>query len=132
MTMDAIPIDRLSQRNGVAALVDPSDKKLQEAAREFEAILVETMIQSMRKMVEEEEEEGESFLGGETLGKETYYDLMYQQLARAISSSARLGIEEMIQEKVKAMEGAQKKSRDLRKQEISLEELKSGRVLSDM
>lgn len=132
MITDAIPTKRLSERNGVADLADPSDKKLQEAAREFEAILVETMIQSMRKMVEEEEEEGESLLGGETLGKETYYDLMYQQLARAISSSAHLGIEEMIQEKVKAMEGAQKKSQDSRNQEISLQELKSGRVLSDM
>ncbi len=77
-------------------------RKLEEAADEFEAMLVENMMQSMRNTLEEESEEGWNDSDG--LGKETCYDLMYQQLARAISKNARLGVAEMLKTKVAAIE----------------------------
>jgi len=81
-----------------------SQNKLQEAAEDFEALLVENMVQSMRNTLEEESEDKSEGMDG--LGKEIYNDLMYQQLARAISRNARLGVAEMLKNKVNAMENA--------------------------
>jgi len=81
-----------------------SQNKLQEAAEDFEALLVENMVQSMRNTLEEESEDKSEGMDG--LGKEIYNDLMYQQLARAISRNARLGVAEMLKNKVNAIENA--------------------------
>jgi murein DD-endopeptidase MepM/ murein hydrolase activator NlpD len=81
-----------SQATGKARLAD--------AAKEFEALLAEAMLRSMRGALDEEEETGEGY------GRGIYEEMMYQQLARTISQKPGLGIARMMDLKLAQQEQA--------------------------
>jgi murein DD-endopeptidase MepM/ murein hydrolase activator NlpD len=68
--------------------------RMAEAAREFESLLTEAMLRSMRSSVQEEEDSDEGY------GKGMYEDLMYQQLARTMAQSPGLGVAKIIGQKL--------------------------------
>jgi murein DD-endopeptidase MepM/ murein hydrolase activator NlpD len=68
--------------------------RLAEAAKEFEAMLTEAMLRSMRNALQEKEEAEEG------CGQGVYEDLIYQQLARTISQKPGLGVARMIGQKM--------------------------------
>jgi murein DD-endopeptidase MepM/ murein hydrolase activator NlpD len=74
--------------------------RLADAAREFESLLAEAMLRSMRGALNEEEETGEGY------GRGIYEEMMYQQLARAISQKPGLGIAKMMDLKLAQQEQA--------------------------
>jgi murein DD-endopeptidase MepM/ murein hydrolase activator NlpD len=68
--------------------------RLEEAAREFESLLTESMLRSMRSSIREESETDESY------GQGIYEEMMFQQMARAVAQKPGLGVARMISQKL--------------------------------
>jgi soluble lytic murein transglycosylase-like protein len=83
------------QKTAQPRVVDEKAKaKLQKAAKDFEAIFVNYLLQSMRKSVQKDEEEGGGF-GGEMM-----QDMFDQELSKSISRTSSLGFGEMLYKKM--------------------------------
>ncbi|MFA6540342.1 MAG: transglycosylase SLT domain-containing protein [Bacteroidota bacterium] len=68
--------------------------KLQKAAKEFEAMFVNYMLQSMRKSVDKAESEEDGF------GADMMQDMFDQELSKHIAASSNLGFGEMLYKKM--------------------------------
>ncbi len=83
------------QKSAQPRVVDEKAKaKLQKAAKDFEAIFVNYLLQSMRKTVQKDEEEGGGF-GGEMM-----LEMFDQELSKNISRKSSLGFGEMLYKKM--------------------------------
>lgn len=82
--------------------------RLKAAAQEFEALLIEAMLRSMRNSIQEEEESEESY------GKDIYTDMMHQQLARAVSQGSGIGVAKLLEK------GAQRQASEHNSQQVTL------------
>ena len=71
-----------------------TDEEMMAACKDFEAYLVEQMIDSMRSTVEDEEEEKNPYL-------EQFGDMRYQEYAKFIAESGQLGIAQQLYESMK-------------------------------
>jgi len=71
-----------------------TDEEMLSACKDFEAYLVEQMIESMRSTVEDEEEEKNPYL-------EQFGDMQYQEYAKFIAESGQLGIAQQLYEAMK-------------------------------
>lgn len=67
-----------------------NDQGLKEACKEFETILLEQMLQSMRKTV------NKSGLMQGGMAEDIFEDMLYEQYARKMSNSANLGLADML------------------------------------
>jgi flagellar protein FlgJ len=74
-------------------------EKLDKAAEDFEALLLQQMMQSMWSSVPS----GGMFAGGKE--EEFYRDMLNQQLASEIAHSQSLGIKQMLSDDMKRQEG---------------------------
>ena len=63
-----------------------------EAARQFEALLVEQLLRTMREAVQQEKQDEESAMSG----GETYLEIAEQHLAQAIAARGGFGIARLI------------------------------------
>jgi flagellar protein FlgJ len=66
------------------------EKRLLEVCRDFEAIFIKQMLDSMRKTVPES-----GFTGG-SLTEDIFEDMLYDEYAKEMSRTANLGIAEMM------------------------------------
>ncbi|HAP34553.1 MAG TPA: murein transglycosylase [Bacteroidetes bacterium] len=83
------------QKTAQPRVVDEKAKaKLQKAAKDFEAIFVNYLLQSMRKTVQKDEEEGGGF-GGEMM-----MEMFDQELSKNIARKSSLGFGEMLYKKM--------------------------------
>lgn len=71
-----------------------TDEEMLSACKDFEAYLVEQMIESMRSTVEDEDEEKNPYL-------EQFGDMQYQEYAKFIAESGQLGIAQQLYEAMK-------------------------------
>ena len=71
-----------------------TDEEKLSACKEFEAYLVEQMIDSMRSTVEDEDEEKNPYL-------EQFGDMQYQEYAKFIAESGQLGIAQKLYDSMK-------------------------------
>lgn len=76
-----------------------SDEEMMKACKDFEAYLVEQMIESMRRTVEDEDEEKNPYL-------EQFGDMQYQEYAKSIAESGQLGIAQKLYEAMKSQSSA--------------------------
>ena len=77
-------------------VVDEKAKaKLQKVAKDFEAIFVNYLLQSMRKTAQHEDEEGEKGFGSDMM-----LEMFDQELAKNISRNSSLGFGEMLYKKM--------------------------------
>lgn len=67
-----------------------NDKELMDACKDFEAILIKQMLDSMRKTVPD------SGLLDEGPGKEIFEDMLYDEYANKMAETANLGISKML------------------------------------
>ena len=65
---------------------NPKDRKLKEACKDFEAVLLDYMFQSMRKTLA-----GDSILGNSDQ-KDLYESMYYQEVSKHIAKGKGLGI----------------------------------------
>jgi flagellar protein FlgJ len=75
-------------KNGEKKLSEAAS--IQEAAGEFESLLVKQMLDAMRKTVKK------TNLFGSNMSNSYFEDLMYHQYAKSISQNTKLGVAEMI------------------------------------
>lgn len=86
------------QKAAQPKVVDEKAKaKLQKAAKDFEAIFVNYLLQSMRKTVQKEDGEGE---GDGGFGGEMMLAMFDQELSKNISNKSSLGFGEMLYKKM--------------------------------
>ena len=67
-----------------------NQEELKEACKEFETILIEQMLNSMRKTV------NKSGLMQGGMGEDIFEDMLYEKYARKMSDSANLGLSDML------------------------------------
>lgn len=91
MDVLAANMARFSTIGNVSELSGDPQTKLEEVAREFEALFVEQMLSSMRETLQPE---NDLFYGG--LGQDVFQDMLYEEYARTIAKTSSLGIAEMI------------------------------------
>ena len=70
---------------------DADEQRLREVTRDFEAIFVKTMLDSMRKTLNRE---SRMFDGG--MAEEFFEDMLYEQYAKRMTETARLGIADLL------------------------------------
>ncbi len=72
-------------------LSNKDDKKLREACVDFEAILLDSMFQAMRKTLTGED------IFGNSLGKDIYESMYYREISNQVAKDGRgLGIGDML------------------------------------
>ncbi len=71
----------------------PIDRKseLYKASQDFEALFIKQMLDAMRKTIHKEDD----VLGG-GLGQDVYEDMLYDEYAKKMSSTAQFGLADMI------------------------------------
>jgi len=80
-------LNRVDRSNGAAEM---EDKKLREACRDFEAILIKQMLDSMRKTVPE------NSMVKENQGEKIFEDMLYQEYATSMADTGSLGISDIM------------------------------------
>jgi len=83
----AARLETLRHRRGDAAV---DDKRLREAAKEFESIMLEMMVKEMRKNVPE------SPIFGENRGREIFNEMLDGQYVRMIVDRGGLGLADLL------------------------------------
>lgn len=81
---------RLNRVEGNSRLTVEEDQKLREACKDFEAILVKQMLDSMRKTVQE------SPLIKKNQGEKIFEDMLYQEYAEMMAGTESLGVSDMM------------------------------------
>ncbi len=71
--------------------VNADEARLREVTRDFEAIFVKTMLDSMRNTLNRE---SRMFDGG--MAEEFFEDMLYEQYAKRMTETARLGIADLL------------------------------------
>ncbi|MNL61263.1 Peptidoglycan hydrolase FlgJ [compost metagenome] len=86
MTFDPrIDLTPLPQDRGLT----PEQKKIKAAAREFEAVMIQQMLKTMRSTVKPSDPEG-----GSTMA--TYRDMLDEQMARSMAHGRGIGLADVI------------------------------------
>ena len=80
--------------NKLNGMEKASDGEMLSACKDFEAYLVEQMLKSMRKTLDNEEEEQNDYLA-------QFGDMRYQEYAKEIAESGQLGIAQQLYEAMK-------------------------------
>lgn len=80
-------LNRVDQANQAAEI---EDKKLRDACRDFEAILIKQMLDSMRKTVPE------NSMIKENQGEKIFEDMLYQEYATSMADTGSLGISDIM------------------------------------
>lgn len=81
---------RLNRVEGSSRLTREEDQKLRDACKDFEAILVKQMLDSMRKTV------NESSLVKKNQGEKIFEDMLYQEYAEMMTETDSLGVSDMM------------------------------------
>jgi flagellar protein FlgJ len=68
----------------------PDDEKLREVSYDFEAIFIKKMLDSMRSTVPKDG------LFGESMARDIFEDMLYDEYSKMMSRTAGLGIADMI------------------------------------
>ena len=91
MDINSIGMMQYRQRDGAQKLENKvQNNELKEACRDFEAIFIKQMLDSMKKTVPE----NSLMKGG--MAEDIFEDMLYQEYASIISKSGDLGIAEMV------------------------------------
>jgi len=80
----------LNRVEGVSQLNDQEDKKLREACKDFESLLIKQMLDAMKKTVPE------SNLIDKNQGEKYFEDMLYQEYADSMADTESLGISDMM------------------------------------
>lgn len=75
---------------GVRGTMSEDDKKLREATKDFEALFIKQMLDSMKKTV------NKSGLLDGGMGQEIFEDMLYDEYSKQMADTANLGISEMM------------------------------------
>ena len=73
-----------------AIMSSREDKALLSACRDFEALFIKQMLNSMRETIPDTSAENDNY------GKEIYEDMLYTEYAQKMAKTARLGIADML------------------------------------
>ena len=76
--------------SGLRGAASSEDKKLREATLDFETLFIKQMLNSMKKTV------NKSGLLDGGMGQEIFEDMLYDEYAKKIASTAGLGISDMM------------------------------------
>ncbi|MDA3811220.1 MAG: rod-binding protein [Spirochaetaceae bacterium] len=76
--------------SGVRGAASSEDQKLREATLDFETLFVKQMLNSMKKTI------NKSGLLDGGMGQDIFEDMLYDEYAKKIASTANLGIAEMM------------------------------------
>ena len=86
-----LSLHRMDSQNLNSLRTENQDKeRLLQVCRDFEAIFIKQMLDSMRKTVDKSE------LVGTGMAEEIFEDLLYDQYAKKISQTANLGISQLL------------------------------------
>jgi peptidoglycan hydrolase FlgJ len=88
--MTSTPYPVRAQSTGARHPVD-KNSELYKAAEDFEAIFIKQMLDVMRKTIHKEDD---LLKGG--MSQDIYEDMMYDQYAKKMASTAQFGLAEMI------------------------------------
>lgn len=93
-----------NQIDGLTRNLEKKDSKLYEACQDFEALFIKQMLNSMRKTVNKTG----MMQGG--MAEDVFEDMLYDEYAKTMSRTARLGLSDLIYKQVAFTENKQVQS----------------------